>query len=137
MRVISLFMLFTLVAIGSASECQAQWRSTPSRGDPDEVRPFLLESARDGRSPAPSHTDLFQAPVGATSRAGGDRLQSWEWHIGHGMAVGGAAGLIWGIAEALNGDNVLGLSPVIETAIGAGTGFYVGTAVYLIRRLHC
>lgn len=46
------------------------------------------------------------------------------------MAIGGAAGLAYGLVQ---GDDALGLSPVIETAIGVGVGFYVGTGVDLLR----
>lgn len=49
-----------------------------------------------------------------------------------GMIIGGAAGLVYGLAA---GDDTFGLSPVIETAIGVGIGFYVGAAIDLVRSL--
>ncbi len=51
------------------------------------------------------------------------------------MAVGGTAGLVWGLTEASGDANVFGLSPAIETAIGMGAGHYAGTAAYLVRSL--
>lgn len=47
-----------------------------------------------------------------------------------GMVIGGAVGLAYGVAQ---GDDAFGLSPVIETAIGIGIGFYAGAAVDLVR----
>ena len=108
MRVASLLAVFTLIAILSASECEAQRRTR----SPFETRASVPER--------------YQPPA--------DRPQSWKRHVTVGMVAGGAAGLVWGLTQT-GDENVFGLSPVIETAIGVGVGFYAGSAVYLVRSM--
>ena len=58
-------------------------------------------------------------------------LARWRWYSTWGVAIGGAFGLAYGLATD-DDSAFLDLSPVIEMAIGAGIGFFAGTAVYLV-----
>ena len=58
-------------------------------------------------------------------------LVSFVRHVAVGMAVGGTLGFAYGLTGLDN--NALGLSPVIETIIGAGLGGYAGAGVYLVK----
>jgi len=103
-------ILLAVITFAAAPACDAQRRSSS---------PFETRAA----APVPGHYELPSA-----------RTESWPRHLAVGMAAGGAAGLVWGLTR-LGDENVFGLSPVIETAIGIGVGGYAGTAVYLVRRL--
>lgn len=50
-----------------------------------------------------------------------------------GIGIGAVAGLVWGLSNER--DDIFGLSPVLETAIGAGIGFYLGAAADMVRAL--
>ena len=58
-------------------------------------------------------------------------LARWRWYSTWGVAIGGAVGLAYGLATD-DDSAFLDLSPVIEMVIGAGIGFFAGTAVYLV-----
>jgi hypothetical protein len=120
MRLATLLAVSALAALLSASVCEAQRRSPSPLGLRAAEAPLLLGTAHN----PPAH---YEAPI--------VRPPSWKRHVAVGMAVGGAAGLAWGIIEASDGENVFGLSPVIETAIGIGVGGYAGTALYLARSI--
>jgi hypothetical protein len=119
MRLATLLAIFALAALPPASACEAQRRDPSPLGLRAEAAP-LLDTALD--PPARYEVPIVRPP-------------SWKRHVAVGMAVGGAAGLAWGIIEATDGENVFGLSPVIETVIGIGIGGYAGTALYFARSI--
>ncbi len=143
------FLLFAVVVLmgGIASPAPAQTRS-PSRvlwpteafSAPLGIAPlgeFPAEPtrlAREAEGPGPvlrmdrppRQCEIIIVPVPCAE------YRRWLGYTGWGMGIGGAAGLAYGLTQ--DDDNeFLDLSPVIETAIGAGIGFYAGTAVFLLR----
>jgi hypothetical protein len=71
------------------------------------------------------HEAALPLPPGGTAFLAG-RYAAW------GALGGGAIGLAYGLSQD---DNALGLSPVIEMAIGLGAGFFLGLAVDVVRGL--
>ncbi|MBW3654669.1 MAG: hypothetical protein KY444_01075 [Gemmatimonadetes bacterium] len=59
------------------------------------------------------------------------RLRPFDRYLAVGMAIGGTLGFAYGMTQ--RDTDAFGLSPVIETAIGAGIGGYAGAALYLMK----
>lgn len=103
------------VAPGEGRQGGARPAPPPSAGMPI---PPALRPPRSAVAAAPPPHPAAGRPLG--------RYTTW------GMVIGGAAGLAYGVAY---GDDAFELSPVIETAIGIGVGFYIGAAADIVRSL--
>lgn len=132
-----LVLAAALAAAVLAAPAAAQRRSAPVLAQVSTAPAFPSLSTPEGRSvrgmdtiPLTERFEGCRLVVIPVSCDGRDR---YERYVNWGIAIGGAAGLAWGLYDRFAWDNPLGLSPVVETAIGAGTGFYVGTAVFLVR----
>lgn len=107
MRISLLLLALTLAASPAAAQAAAPRHAAPL---PQRLRPPASAPV-----PVPAQHDF--------------RLRHAWW----GLGIGAAAGLAWGLSN--EDQDVFGLSPVLETTIGAGVGFLVGGAVDVVRTL--
>ena len=124
-KLASVSVLFLALASPAAAQsARVQAGDTPAA----PWRP--VESSTAALQPFPARADARDAAsvrMAETVRASvPGRYATW------GAVVGGVAGLGYGLVA---GNDAFDLSPVIETAVGIGVGFYIGMAADVIHAM--
>lgn len=112
---------------GTASHPPA---SSVSGITPPRLIPSFFPAGGEVREPAFARATAHAAPSGAVLLEVGPRPGTYIWWGG---AVGGAAGLTYGL---LYGDNtIIEWSPMIETILGGGIGLLAGATIDLVQSM--